>query len=312
MKNKNFKKTLSQLMTYVKPHKTVFFLSLIFDLLAIVLNMSIPIFSGLAIDSLIGVGNVNFGALYKYLMIIAVITISSSLFDWFGSFYMNILTYKTTQSIRNSIYNKSNCVPIKYIDNHSHGDIMNTMVSDVENLSDGFLQGFKSIVCGIFQVLTVLIIMLVINWSLAIIVAVVASSSLIVSIKITKKSKKLYEQRVNIQGQASGYSEEMILNMKIIKAFNNEKSVNGNFNEMNKNLYKASEKSMFYASMAMPTSRFINGLLYGTVGVIGAIFAINKKIRIGQISSFLSFTDNFTRPFNDITSIFADLHIAMA
>ncbi len=311
-KDKGYKKLLTQLITYVKPHKSSFAWSVVFDLLAIGLNMTIPIFSGLTIDCLIGEGLVQFKLMYEYLCVIALLTIASSLFSWLGSYFMNILTYKTSQSIRNSLYSKLNSVPIKYIDNNSHGDIMNTMVSDVENITDGFLEGFKSIVCGIFQVATVMIMMLALNWSLAFIVIVLAPLSLIVAFWITKKSKKMYQLRVDTQGQASGYSEEMITNMKIIKAFNNEEATTEEFDKINQKLYKASEKSMFYASMAHPTSRLINGLLYGVVGVVGAIFALQGRIKIGKISSFLSYTDNFTKPFNDITSIFADLNIAVA
>lgn len=312
MKNKNYKNLLSQLIKYVKPHKSSFVWSVIFDLLAIALNMTIPIFSGLSIDTLIGVGQVNFYLLIEYLIIIGVLTIASSLFSWLGSYCMNILTYKTSQSIRNALYRKLNTVPIKYIDNNSHGDIMNTMVSDVENITDGFLEGFKSIVCGIFQVLVVMVMMLVLKWDLALIVIVLAPVSLIVAFKITNKSKKMYKMRVDIQGKASGYSEEMIANMKIIKAFNNEQATTEDFDKINNELYKASEKSMFFASLAHPTSRLINGLLYGVIGIVGAIMAIYGKIKVGKISSFLSFTDNFTKPFNDITSIFADLHVAVA
>ena len=284
MKNRGYKKLLSQLITYVKPHKSSFAWSVIFDLVAIGFNMAIPIFSGLSIDVLVGVGLVDFKLLIIYLVVIGVLTILSSLFSWLGSYYMNILTYKTSQTIRNSIYNKLNSVPIKYIDNNSHGDIMNTMVSDVENITDGFLEGFKSVVCGIFQVLTVMIMMLALNWALALIVIVLAPLSLVVAFKITNKSKKMYQMRVDTQGVASGYSEEMITNMKIIKAFNNEQSTTDEFDRINKELYKASEKSMFYASIAHPTSRIINGILYGIVGVVGAIFAINGKIKIGKVN----------------------------
>ena len=299
-------------MPYVKPHRVVFVLSVVFDLLAIFLNMLIPIFSGLAIDTMIGVGQVDFILLYRYIAIILVITCADTIFDWLGNYYMNILTYKTGQSIRNSIYQKLNSVPIKYIDNQSHGDIMNTMVSDVENVTDGFLQGFKSIVCGVFQIIIVMVLMLVLEWKLALVVIVLAPISLLLAILITKKSKRLYKARVDEQGALSGYSEEMIMNMKIIKAFNNEESTCENFEDINKQLHKASEKSMFYATLAHPTSKFVNGVLYGIVGVAGALMAIFKGIRIGKISSFLSYTDNFTKPFNDITNIFADLNIAVA
>lgn len=311
-KTKGYSKLLSQLLTYVKPHKTAFWLSVVFDLIAIALNMTVPIFSGLSIDCLIGVGSVNFHLLYEYLIVIGVLTVASALFSWLGSYYMNVLTYKTSQSIRNSIYDKLNHVPIKYIDNTSHGDIMNTMVSDVENITDGFIEGFKSIVCGIFQVVIVMILMLLLNWGLALIVIVVAPMSLVLAFTITKRSKKMYKMRVDTQGVASGYSEEMITNMKIVKAFNNEEDVNEKFKNINQELYKASEKSTFYASMANPTSRVINGIMYALIAVVGAVFAVKGRIRIGTISSLLSYSENFTRPFNDITSIFADLNVAVA
>ena len=309
---KGYKKLLVQLMNWVRPHKTVFILSVVFDLIAIALNMTIPILAGYAIDVMIGIGNVDFEILFTYLMAILIVTIFSSLFDWLGSFYMNILTYRTTQSIRNAIYNKLNNVPIRYIDNHSHGDIMNTMITDVENVSDGFLEGFKAIVCGVFQVLIVLVMMFVLNWQLALIVVFMAPLSLVLALLITKKSKKLYRERVAKQGEMSGYTEEMILNMKIIKAFNSEDNASEKFEKINKQLYASSEKSSFYANLAHPASRLVNGILYGVVGVVGAILAIYGRIKIGRISTFLNYSNDFTKPFDDVAGIFADLNVAVA
>ena len=311
MKKKGFKQLLSKLLLYVRPHKMSFYMSVVFTILAISINMAIPIFSGLAIDCMIGVNDVNFHLLYEYLIIILIMTILSSLLDWLGEYNMNILTYRTGQSIRNAVYHKLNNVPIKYIDNNSHGDIMNTMIADVENVTDGFLSGFKSILCGIFQLIVVMVIMLVLRWSLALVVILVAPLSLLLAIKITKKSKKLYRQRVEIQGDVSGYAEEMITNMKVIKAFNDEDDTVRRFNELNKKLYVSGEKSSYYASLANPASRLVNGILYGVIGVMGAYLAMNG-LKIGRISSFLSYSDNFTKPFNDLTSIFADLNIAIA
>ena len=312
MKKKGIKELLSKLLPYVRPHKTVFFLSVIFDIIAIALNMTIPIFSGLAIDCMVGIANVNFHLLIEYLVIIIILSAFSSFFSWLGEYYMNILTYKTGESIRNALYNKINNVPIKYIDNHSHGDIMNTMSADVENVTDGFLSGFKAIVCGVFQLLVIMVIMFVMRWSLALIVVVIAPLSLVLAIMITKKSKRLYKQRVEVQGDLSGFAEEMMTNMKIIKAFNDEKNTVEKFNTYNKKMYTASEKSVFYASLANPASRLVNGILYGVIGVIGAFMVMNGTIKIGRVSSFLSYSDNFTKPFNDLTSIFADLNIAIA
>ncbi|HIU06192.1 MAG TPA: ABC transporter ATP-binding protein [Candidatus Onthoplasma faecigallinarum] len=312
MKKKGIKELLSKLLPYVRPHKTVFFLSVIFDIIAIALNMTIPIFSGLAIDCMVGIANVNFHLLIEYLVIIIILSAFSSFFSWLGEYYMNILTYKTGESIRNALYNKINNVPIKYIDNHSHGDIMNTMSADVENVTDGFLSGFKAIVCGVFQLLVIMVIMFVMRWTLALIVIVIAPLSLVLAIMITKKSKRLYKQRVEVQGDLSGFAEEMMTNMKVIKAFNDEKNTVEKFNTYNKKMYTASEKSVFYASLANPASRLVNGILYGVIGVIGAFMVMNGTIKIGRVSSFLSYSDNFTKPFNDLTSIFADLNIAIA
>ena len=158
----------------------------------------------------------------------------------------------------------------------------------------------------------VFVIMLVLKWSLALIVLVMAPISLLVAIKITKKSKELYRQRVNEQGAMSGYSEEMITNMKIIKAFNNEAAVNKKFGEINSQLYYSSEKSLYYASLAHPASRMVNNILYGVIGVVGGIMALNGGISIGRISSFLTYSENFTKPFNEVAGIFADLHVAVA
>jgi len=312
MKKLGFKNIFSKLIKYVKPHKRVFWLSLVFDIFAIGLNMLVPLFSGFAVDALIGVGAVDFVGLVKNLIVIGILAVGSAIFDWLGTYFTNVLSYRTSESIRNSVYAKLNAVPIKYIDNTSHGDIMNTMVTDVENVTDGLLEGFKSIICGIVQLIVVMILMFILKWEMALLVIFVAPLSLILAIKITKKSKKLYQERVNAQGLISGYSEEMIANMKIVKAFNSEKDTVDKFDKINDDLWKSSEKSVFYASIANPTARFVNGLLYGAVGVVGAFLSITSGLRIGVISSFLNYSDNFTRPINDITSIFADINIALA
>ena len=313
MKNRtSIKQLISKLLPYIKPHKTVFFISILFSMFAIVCNMLIPLFSGYALDTMLEMNNVNFAELSKYLIIIAILAVGSSFFDWFGSFYANILTFKTGQSLRDAIYNKLNNVPVKFIDNKPHGDLMNTMVADVENLTDGLLNGFKSIVNGVFQILIVIVFMFLLNWILALIVIFVSPFSLILAITITKRSKKLYKKRVELQGDISGYTEEMIAGMKVLKAYNSESKSNENFDILNKNLYKASEKSVYYASLANPTSRLVNGILNGVVCVVGAVMAVNLLLSPGKILSFLNYSENYTKPFNDLTSIFADLNIAVA
>lgn len=315
MKNSQLKgvmPTIKKVIAYAKPHKLYFFLSLIFAFLAIGLNMFLPVVLGWAIDCVIGVDAVNFAKLSKILIIIGIQAVSSATFEWFEVYFENILTNRTAQSIRNKCFEKINQVPIKYIDNKPHGDIMSTIINDIENITDGFLSGFKSLLSGVVTILSVIVFMIIINIPMALIVIILAPASLLISLYITKKSKKLYNLRVNKLGEISAYSEEMLGNIKVVKAFNNEQTTIDNFEIINKELYKSAEKASFYASLAGPCARFINGTLYGIVAVSGAFVCIGGHISVGQVSTFLSYVENYTSPFNEIASIVADIQIAVA
>jgi len=315
MKNKSLKgimPTIKKVITYAKPHKLYFFLSLLFAFLAIGLNMFLPVILGWAIDCVVGVGAVNFEKLGRILILIGVQAVSSAVFEWFEVYFENILTNRTAQSMRNKCFEKINSAPLKYIDNKPHGDIMSTIINDIENVTDGFLSGFKSLLSGVVTIVSVIIFMLIINIPMALIVIVLAPLSLLISMYITKKSKKLYNEQVNRIGEISAYSEEMLGNIKVIKAFNNEQQNVSNFQQINKTLYTSAEKASFYASLAGPCTRFINGTLYAIVAVCGAFVCINGHISIGQVSTFLSYVDNYTAPFNELASIVADIQLAVA
>ena len=315
MKNNKLKgiwSTIKKVIAYAKPHKMYFFLSIIFAFLAIGLNMFVPVMLGWAIDCVVGVGAVNFGKLGRVLILIGVVAVLSATFEWFEVYFENILTNRTAQSMRNKCFEKINRVPLKYIDNQPHGDIMSTIINDIENVTDGFLSGFKSILSGVVTIVSVIIFMLSINIPMALIVIVLAPLSLLISVYITKKSKKLYKERVNKLGQISAYSEEMLGNIKVVKAFNNEKQNIDTFQQINKQLYASSEKASFYASLAWPCTKLVNGTLYAIVAVSGAFVCIRGHISIGQISTFLSYVENYTSPFNEIASILADIQIAIA
>jgi len=304
--------TVKKVIAYAKPHKAYFFLSMISAFVAIGLNMFIPVMLGWAIDCVVGVGAVNFANLGRVLIWIGVVAVLSAAFEWFEVFFENILTNRTAQSMRDKCFEKINRVPLKYIDNKPHGDIMSTIINDIENVTDGFLSGFKSILSGVVTIISVIIFMLLINIPMALIVIFLAPLSLLISLYITKKSKKLYNERVNKVGEISAHSEEMLGNIKVIKAFNNEKKNIEDFNAVNNQLSKSSQRAVFYASMAGPCTRFINGTLYAIVAVSGAFVCIGGHISIGQISTFLSYVENYTAPFNEIASIVAEIQIALA
>ncbi|MBQ7797560.1 MAG: ABC transporter ATP-binding protein [Clostridia bacterium] len=304
--------TVKKVVAYAKPHKAYFFLSLLSAFIAIGLNMFVPVILGWAIDCVVGVGAVNFAKLSRVLIGIGVVAVVSATFEWFEVYFENILTNRTAQSMRNKCFEKINQVPLKYIDNKPHGDIMSTIINDIENVTDGFLSGFKSLLSGVVTIASVIIFMVSINVPMALIVMVLAPLSLLISVYITKKSKKLYAERVNKLGEISAYSEEMIGNIKVIKAFNNENKNIDDFQKINKELYKSAEKASFYASLAWPCTKLVNGVLYAIVAVSGAFVCIHGHISIGEVSTFLSYVEHYTSPFNEISSIVADIQIAVA
>lgn len=304
--------TIKKVISYAKPHKVYFFLSILFGFLAIGLNMFLPVMLGWAIDCTVGKGAVDFARLTRILIYLGIQAVSSAVFEWFEVYFENVLTNKTEQSIRDKCFQKINSMPIKYIDNQPHGDIMSTIINDVGNITDGFLSGFKSILSGVVTIVSVVIFMLMINVPMALIVIVLAPISLLISLYITKKSKKLYQARVDELGQISAYSEEMLGNIKVVKAFNNEKRNVEEFGKLNASLYRSSEKASYYASLAGPCTRFINGSLYAIVAVAGAFVCIGGHISIGQVSTFLSYVDNYTAPFNDLASIVSDIQVSIA
>ena len=311
-KKVSFYTTLKRAISYAKPHRAYFYLSCLFDLVAVGLNTFLPIVMGWGIDNIVGVDAVDFVGLGKVLIIIAIQAITSASFEWFAVYFSNILSNKTSESIRNLCFEKMNKVPLKFIDNKAHGDIMNTMVNDVDNLADGFLTSIRTVLSGAVTIITCACFMIWLNWQMAILVMALAPLSFLLSWYINKKAHKLYVKQVNMAGQISGYCEEMVSNLKVVKAYNSEEENVNKFKVINKDLAKCSEKAQFFSTLSGPGSRFINGTLYGIVGSFGAFLGIKKKITVGQISSFLSYVSSYTAPFADFADILSDIQVALA
>lgn len=310
-KNKN-KSMLTRLLVYVKPHIWYVVAAIIFAILAISLTLLNPILIGKAIDHIIGVNDVNFAAVGKIIIYIAAASVVSAAFEWFMELCVNAITYKTTQTLREQVFAKFNNVPLKYIDNTAHGDMMNTMVNDVENITDGFLNGAQTVFSGVVTILVTLFFMLSINLTVTAIVVVLTPLSILIALYINKRAKKLFRQQVSTTAKISAYTEEMIGNQKIVKAFGYEGETIKKFEELNQELYVCSEKANFYATMANPVTRFINGIIYAITGMVSALLALKGHITIGQISSFLNYSQEFSKPFNEITGVFADIQVAIA
>lgn len=301
-----------RIIDFVKPHKRYFFLACLLSFFSVGLTLLNPVLIGKAIDHIVGVGDVNFTLLGRMLVIIAVASVFSAVFEWFAEFTISILAFKTSQGFRKEIFNKINSSPLKFIDSTPHGDIMNAMIIDTDNITTGFLEGFQNLFNGVITILFSLGFMLSINVPITAVVIGITPIGLLIAIFITKKSKKLFRKQVTTMAKVSSFTEEMFGNQKVITAFNHEDDAIEKFDQMNEELYSCSEKAIFYSTMTNPATRFVNGLVYGMTGIVCALSAISGKISVGQISSFLSYSQQFTKPFNEITGMIADLQMAFA
>lgn len=311
-KKASFFKTLKRAISYAKPHKVYFFVACLCDLIAVGLNTFLPVIMGWGIDYIVGPNNVDFAGLGRILALITVISISCAVVDWFAVFFSNVLSNKTSESIRNMCFEKMNNVPLRFIDNKAHGDIMNTMINDVDNLADGFLTGIRTVLSGSVTIITCAVFMLWLKWEMAVLVMALAPLSFVLSWYINKKAHKMYVKQVNVAGKMSGYCEEMVSNLKIVKAYNNEQENLEKFKVITNDLAKCSEKAQFFSTLSGPCSRFINGTLYGIVGSFGAFLGIKNKITVGKISSFLSYVSSYTAPFAEFADILSDIQVALA
>ena len=296
----------------MKKSSTKRLLSYITAIINVFFTLLNPILIGDAIDFIIGKDNVDFQGILKIIGILILSIILASLSQWIMTRCTNVITYKTVAALREDVFNKINKVPLKYIDSHSHGDIMSRIINDIDQISTGLLQGFSQLFTGIITILGTLGIMIAINFKIALVVVLMTPLSILVGGFIAKSSKAMFTEQSKIRGEITGYTQEMIGNQKLVKAFSYENNSEEKFQEINSRLYTSGVKSQFFSSLTNPCTRFVNGIVYATVGIISAISAINGNISIGKISSFLNYANQYTKPFNEISSVITELQSALA
>lgn len=301
---------LKRILKYTKPYNKYTILAFFAAVINITLTLFTPIIIGEGIDLLIGQGNVNFSKLLKILILLSITVIFSSIFQLIMTRCTNIVSYKTIKDLRIDVFNKLNSLPLKYIDSTSHGNIMNGVINDIEIVSDGLLQGFSQLFTGVITIIGTLIFMLSINIKIALIVVIITPLSLFTASTIAKHCHSMFRKQSQVRGELSGYVEEMIGNQKVVKAFSFEDRSKEAFEDINKKLYIYGQKAQFYSALTNPCTRFVNGLVYAAVGIIGAISAINGTISIGKLSSFLSYANQYTKPFNEISGVITELQAA--
>lgn len=303
---------VKRIIKYTKPYNKYIIIAFFSAIINITLTLLTPIIIGEGVDLIIGQGNVNFNRLFKILIPLSLTVIFSSIFQLVMTRCTNIVSYKTIKDIRVDVFNKLNALPLKYIDSNSHGSIINGVINDIEIVSDGLLQGFSQLFTGVITIIGTLIFMISINIKIALIVVIITPLSLFTASTIAKYCHSMFRKQSQVRGELSGYVEEMIGNQKVVKAFSFEERSQETFEEINKRLYKYGQKAQFYSALTNPCTRFVNGIVYAAVGIIGAISAINGTITIGQISSFLSYANQYTKPFNEISGVITELQAAFA
>ena len=305
-------KTIKRLLTYCRPYRVILGLIFILSFISVCLTLITPILFGQAIDLLIGIGLVDFSRLFWQLLVIVGVVLAGALVQWILGQLTNKITYNITNDLRDRVFEKIHLLPFKYIDSTPHGDIIGRVINDIDLIAAGLLQSFTSLFTGVATIVGTIIIMCLINLSIAIVVIVLTPLSLLVASLIVKRTHIYFKEQLELRGEMNGYIEEMIGNQRIIKAFNYEQMNEERFKEVNQRMHVSGVKSQFYGALINPTTRIVNSLVYGAVGVFGAISVLNGSFTVGLLSSFLTYANQYTKPFNEISSVMTEMQTALA
>ena len=305
-------KTIKRLLTYCRPYRVILGLIFILSFISVCLTLITPSLFGQAIDLLIGIGLVDFSRLFWQLLVIVGVVLAGALVQWILGQLTNKITYNITNDLRDRVFEKIHLLPLKYIDSTPHGDIIGRVINDIDLIAAGLLQSFTSLFTGVATIVGTIIIMCLINLSIAIVVIVLTPLSLLVASLIVKRTHIYFKEQLELRGEMNGYIEEMIGNQRIIKAFNYEQMNEERFKEVNQRMHVSGVKSQFYGALINPTTRIVNSLVYGAVGVFGAISVLNGSFTVGLLSSFLTYANQYTKPFNEISSVMTEMQTALA
>ncbi|MBP3325277.1 MAG: ABC transporter ATP-binding protein [Coprococcus sp.] len=315
MRNQNQSKnkaTIARILKYIKQYRFLVLLSLICAAISVVLTLYAPILIGHGVDKIVGPGEVDFDGLKEILIKLCVVIAITAVAQWIMNILNNRVTYKVVNDVRTTAYKKLERLPLSYIDAHTHGDIVSRIIADVDQFSDGLLMGFTQLFTGVMTIIGTLCFMISINKLIALIVVCITPVSLFVASFIAKKTYHMFRKQSEIKGEMTSLVNEMVENQKVVTAFSMEESVNERFQEINGRLNKAALNATFFSSTTNPCTRFVNSLVYTGVGIVGAIMAIKRLITVGQLTSFLSYANQYTKPFNEISGVVTELQNALA
>ena len=286
--------------------------SLIFAALSVASQLYVPILTGNAIDHMIGVGKVDFAGVAAIVRVIVAATAVTAISQWIFGICNNKITYNVSRDLRNTAIAKIQRLPVSYLDAHPTGDLVSRVIADVEQFADGLLMGFTQFFTGVLTILGTLGFMLYVNVPITLVVVCVTPLSFIVAGFIAKKTYRNFHMQTEVRGEQTAFINEMIEGQKVVQAFCHEKENVDQFDEMNERLQKASLKAIFFSSITNPATRFVNNVVYAGVALVGALFAVSGGISVGQLSCFLSYANQYTKPFNEISGVVTELQNAMA
>ena len=306
------KEVFKRLMTYVRPYRLLLLGALACAVVHVVMSLLSPVLIGQAVDGIIGPGEVDFGRIGRIAVLLALVLATGGLFQWLMTLCTNKVCYRTVKDLRTQVFSRMLHVPLRFLDQTAHGSIINRVVNDVDAVSDGLLQGFTQLFTGVITILGTLGFMISINPWIALVVVCLTPVSLLIATLIARGTHKTFLKQSRIQSELSGHVEEMLGGQKLVKLFGHEAASEEKLEEINQRLYVWGYKAQIYPAFTNPLTRFVNGLVYAAVGVAGALAAVQGRLTIGQLSCFLSYANQYTKPFNEVTGIMAQLQTAMA
>ena len=306
------KSVVRRVLKYIKPYKGLLALAILSAIISVSLTLYIPVLTGNAIDNIIDKGNVNFENVLQIIIYIAVGVAGVAIFQWTMTYFTNVISYKTVRDLRRDVFCKFNDVPLSYIDTHSHGDLISRVINDVDAVGDGLSQMFLQLFSGVVTILGTMVFMFMIDLRIALAVIILTPLSLFVAAFIGKMTHNRFARQQQLQGDISSYVEEYVGNQRIVKAFSYEDRAFENFEKYNQELYTVGFKAQFAGALANPSTRFVNAMVYAAVGIFGAITAISGTLSVGQLSCFLTYANQYTKPFNEVTGVLTQLQTAIA
>ena len=306
------KKTLRRVLSYIGPQKKQVVLSMLCAAVSVVSQLLVPIFSGHAIDEMIGAGQVRFDAVTAILLAIGGTILITALAQWWMATLNNRITFCVSRDLRNAAMSKLQRLPLKYLDGHPTGDLVSRLIADVDTFADGLLMGFTQLFTGVLTILGTLGFMLAVNWTVTLVVVVLTPLSLFVASFIARHTYRFFQEQTKVRGEETAMINEQIEGLRVVQAFGHEDQSCADFAEVNDRLQQVSLKAVFFSSLTNPSTRLVNNIVYACVALAGSLYTIAGGITVGTLSIFLSYASQYAKPFNEISGVVTELQNSLA